>query len=233
MEPGRPLNPVQIGVDVGQKHDPTTVVVAELSERESGRMRHVDPWRDANGYHNGYSDPIQETVYTVRMMERLSIGTAYPEVAQIIAKVVTDQQIWLRDRQLLIDVTGVGRPVYEMIEEAVRARQRGHLVMMWPITFSYGDSYDMGTGRLGKAFLVSRLQVLLQNARVKLPPNHREAAAMARELHDYEIRVDQDGNDKYGAFKVGSYDDLVTGLGLATLHDPTDFRLVPGPRIFR
>ena len=38
---------------------------------------------------------------------------------------------------------------------------------------------------------------------------------MARELEDYEIRVTEDANDRYGAFKVGAHDDLVTALGLA------------------
>jgi hypothetical protein len=38
---------------------------------------------------------------------------------------------------------------------------------------------------------------------------------LGQELMDYEIRVDQDANDRYGAFAVGSHDDLVTALGLA------------------
>ena len=42
---------------------------------------------------------------------------------------------------------------------------------------------------------------------------------MADELLDYEIRVDTDANDKYGAFKVGTHDDLVTALGLAVQTD--------------
>ena len=34
---------------------------------------------------------------------------------------------------------------------------------------------------------------------------------------DYEIKVDPDGDAKFGAFRVGSHDDLVTALGLAVL----------------
>lgn len=56
---------------------------------------------------------------------------------------------------------------------------------------------------------------MMQTDRLRLPPQHPEAAAMARELADYEIRVDQNANDAYGAFKVGTHDDLVTALGLA------------------
>ena len=68
--------------------------------------------------------------------------------------------------------------------------------------------------KIGKAWLVGQLQVLLQSGRLHLPKT-AEAEALAQELLDYEIRIDPDGNDKYGAFKVGRHDDLVTALGLA------------------
>ncbi len=73
---------------------------------------------------------------------------------------------------------------------------------------------------VGKAYLVSRLQALFQTGRVKLPAGHPEAAAMSRELMGYEIRVDADATDRYGAFKTGAHDDLVTALGLAVIGEP-------------
>jgi hypothetical protein len=51
-------------------------------------------------------------------------------------------------------------------------------------------------------------------------PRTGEADALSRELLDYEIKIDQDANEKYGAFKVGSHDDLVTALGLAVQEEP-------------
>jgi hypothetical protein len=42
-----------------------------------------------------------------------------------------------------------------------------------------------------------------------------------QELLDYEIRVDENANDKYGAFRVGTHDDLVTALGLAVQREPS------------
>jgi hypothetical protein len=71
---------------------------------------------------------------------------------------------------------------------------------------------------LGKAFLVSRLQMLLQSGRVHLPRNPA-AETLAAELLNYEIRVDEKANDRYGAFKVGTHDDLVTALGLTVQLD--------------
>ena len=48
-----------------------------------------------------------------------------------------------------------------------------------------------------------------------------EADRLARELLDFEIRVTEDANERYGAFRVGSQDDLVTALGLATQKEPS------------
>ncbi len=79
-------------------------------------------------------------------------------------------------------------------------------------------TYVDGETRLGKGYLVSRLQALLQTDRLKLPQT-AEARQLARELLDYEIKVDQNANDHYGAFKTGAHDDLVTALGLATQLD--------------
>jgi hypothetical protein len=79
--------------------------------------------------------------------------------------------------------------------------------------------------QLGKAYLVSRLQTLLQSGRLHLPRT-AEAETLARELLEFEIRVERDANDRYGAFRVGTHDDLVTALGLAVQRDPV------GPGIY-
>ena len=93
------------------------------------------------------------------------------------------------------------------------------------VYFTYGDkrTKDNGTVTLGKAWLVSRLQALLQTNRLHLRRTP-EAAALAEELLDYEIKVDPDGDAKFGAFKVGKYDDLVTALGLAVQEKPRQWR---------
>lgn len=239
-----PLNlpPLQIGVDIGQKHDPTAIAVVEVSERASRRMRHVDAYRDRAGSHAAYDTPIIETVYTAHMLERLPLGTRYPEVATRVASVVCNPRIAGRARRVLIDETGVGRPVYEMVAEAVYERPnnggRG-MVTLKPIIFTHGDIYEPyrhgdsgGGGRLGKARLVSRLQALIQMDRLNVPEEHPEAAALFAEIMNYEIHVDQNANDTYGAFKVGTHDDLVTALGLAVLEDPADYTPTIGPRIF-
>jgi len=117
-----------------------------------------------------------------------------------------------------VDATGVGTPV---CDELKLAGVPGRIV---PVYFTHGDRRSVdadGSVTLGKAYLVSRLQALLQGGRLHLPAT-AEAAALAKELLDYEIRVDANANDTYGAFKTGSHDDLVTALGLACQEDPRE-----------
>ena len=178
---------VVIGVDVGQRVDPTAIAVSE-PERRNG-----------------------ETHFTIRHLERLPLGTSYP---QIVARLAT-LTAGVRERTgrrptLYIDATGVGVPVVDLVREARVAAD------VWACFFTFGDHRTVAQRevRIGKAWLVSRLQALLQTGRIHLPQT-TEAEALAQELLDYQITVDPDGDAKFGAFRVGTRDDLVTGLGLA------------------
>jgi hypothetical protein len=188
-----------IGVDIGQKRDPTAVCVAEVEPRlEGGR---------------------QEIHFVVRHLDRLPLGTAYPEVARRLAEIAGRVARRSREQPVtFVDATGVGKPVVDILQE------RAHDTRIVPVYFTHGDrrTKDSGGVKLGKAFLVSRLQSLLQTGRVHLPRTP-EAEVLARELQDYEIRVDENAHDRYGAFRVGTHDDLVTALGLAVQVD--DFSL--------
>lgn len=234
---------VHIGVDIGQKQDPTAIVVCQVLERLGKPLppaQQPSPRDDPRFYRQPQMQnrPL-ETYYEARHIERLRLGTGYPQVAERIAQVATSPVLGGARILLAVDVTGVGQPVYEMVRDAVSVLSGGKGtsstpgIRMRPITFTHGDRYDRAAGRLGKAYLVSRLQALLQTGCIKLPPRHTEAQQMARELKDYEIRVDSaTANDTYGAFKVGTHDDLATALGLAVLDDPRTYRVSIGPRLF-
>lgn len=121
-----------------------------------------------------------------------------------------------------MDATGVGTPVVDILQEPLKATG----ARLTKATFTYGDKITGEVGRrdevmsVGKAYLVSRLQALFTAERIQLPANHAEASALTKELLDYEIKVDPEGSDRYGAFKTGAHDDLVTALGLAVIQDP-------------
>ena len=205
------IGQLTLGVDIGQKVDPTAICLVETEER------------------NG------ETHFMVRHLERLDLGTAYPLVTKRLEAIVSgirrrllDQRIayenaigrWEAhgdpmndaDIRMFVDATGVGLPVCDVLAAAG--------VPVTPTYFTHGDrrTEEIGQVRLGKAWLVSRLKTLAQTNRLHLPTTN-DAEAMKRELMDYEIRVDENANDRYGAFKVGSHDDMVTAVGLAVQVD--------------
>lgn len=194
------MGAVTIGVDIGQKHDPTAIAVVERDRRPGG------------------------VFHVARHLERLPLMTPYPAVAERVAAVVKGarSQSTGSGVRLYADATGVGQPVVDLLKVAG--------VGIRSVTFTHGDRRTVqpdGSVSLGKAWLVSRLQVLLQTGRLLLPQTP-EAAALANELQDYEIQIDQKANDTYGAFKVGAHDDLVTALGLAVQDEPQPFRYAVG-----
>lgn len=181
---------IAIGLDIGQKRDPTAVCVAEIHERRAAERT--------------------EFHFQVRHLERLPLGTRYPKVAERVGEIGAKvMQKTGSTPRLYVDATGVGKPIVDLLEE------KG--VQPVACYFTHGDRRTEKSGReivIGKAYLVSRLQALLQTGRLHLPQTE-EARVLAQELHDYEIRVDENANDRYGAFRVGTHDDLVTALGLA------------------
>lgn len=189
---------VVVGVDVGQGREPSAICVAEAEKREGS-------WPN--------------THFLIRHLERLPAGTSYPQVAERVASVTHGAIRTIRnDVEIYVDATGLGEPIVELIWGAV-------MELVVPVYFTHGDrrivdrcSYRH-TVSLGKAYLVARLQTLLQGGRLHLPKTP-EAEVLTQELLDYEIQVDENANDRYGAFTVGTQDDLVTALGLAVQVDP-------------
>jgi hypothetical protein len=182
---------VVVGVDIGQTRDPTAICVAEPE------------WRGP------------ELRFNIRFLERLPLGALYPDITRRLSDVFfgVQRQVsqWPR---IYVDATGVGKPVVDLLREGC---PDGEII---PVYFTHGDRRfeENGEVRLGKGFLVSRLQALLQTGRIHLPRT-AESEVLFEELMSYEIRVSTNANDVYGAFKVGTHDDQVTALGLAVQKD--------------
>ena len=194
---------IMIGVDIGQRTEPSAVCVAETEDRPGLHGR--------TEYH-----------YLVRHLERLPIGTTFPALADRTAEVAARVVEWTAESPFVyLDATGLGQSVVDLFT----ARILGARVVA--VYFNHGDRrlrVDHKEVHLGKAFMVARLQTLLQSDCLHLP-RMPDAEALAKDLREFEIQVREDANDRYGAFRVGARDDLVTALGLATQPGP------PGPGI--
>jgi len=204
MANGRAKPTILIGVEVGQRRTSSAISIATNPLRTNGGRK--------------------ERHFLIRTLERLEAGTKFPAVAQRLAELETAA----RDRSpgsriaIYANATGFGDPLIDLLNSRVSGRVR-------PVTFTHGDERleEYPKVKLGKTYLVSRLQMLLQTHRLHLPKTP-QTELLATELLDFEIQVENDANDRYGSFAVGSQDDLVTALGLAVQTDSPGFGVVSG-----
>lgn len=194
IPPARDPGPsiVRLGCDVGQRQDHSALVVTEEERR------------------------LDLPHYLARSIERLPLGTSYPHVVDRISEVMATLERRAQPRlgprlfrvELILDATGVGLPIADMLRE----RDLDPKLVL----FTGSDTVNQqpqGVVTVGKAWMVSRMQVLLQSGRLHLPRTV-EAGILAKELMDYRIDVSDRGHASFNA-KSGAHDDLVIALGLA------------------
>jgi len=194
------MGAVTIGIDIGQMHERSAIAVVEAVARRQGE-----------GGEGGDGGNRLEVCYTARHLERLPVGTPSPALATRLKGILTGLRGRGMGYTIVADATGVGQPVIDVLA-------RGAGVSLTPVYFTHGDrrveQEEEGYVTLGKGWLVSRLQALLQTGCLLLPRT-KEAETLAADLLAYEITMSEQANDQYGAFTVGIHDDLITALGLA------------------
>jgi hypothetical protein len=186
-----------VGVDLGQSRDFTAIAVVERAERKGAWDPVMFSWRKAVALH-------------LRYLERIPLGTPYPEVVNRVVEVTRSPE--LADRcHLAVDGTGVGRPVVDMLR---RARAKGILM---PALITSGDAETVGNGyyRIPKRDLIIGLQVLLQREALQIAAGLQYGPALVAEMGEMRVKVTAAGNEQYGAWREGTHDDLVFAVALA------------------
>lgn len=182
-----------LAVDLGQSADPTAVAVIEHSHAE--RLH----WQ---GHKIGSSD-----TFDVRHLQRLPLGLSYPEQVATIGQLLTRQPLD-EGCELVIDETGVGRPVGDLFDLAGMKPTR--------VTITAGDK-QTGTGstrcHVAKSLLISGLDARLHTGELRFAADLHEADAMQNELKDFRRRVSAAGRFTFEA-RVGKHDDLVLAVAI-------------------
>jgi hypothetical protein len=174
-----------LGVDVGQASDYTALVLVEAAPvrvdgaRPELQVRYVDRFR-----HLPYP----------ALADRIATLCSYPA---------------LRGARCVIDATGVGRPVVDMLRERIDTLEG--------ITIT-GGAAATRAGRdhtVPKADLVSALKVLTETRRLKISTNLPDQIlrALAAELAEFGYQQSDTGRTSYGG--QGAHDDLVMSLAMA------------------
>ena len=185
-----------IGLDLGQVHDPTAIAILDRTDHILDRNRVNFAWN-------------VDTRYAVRYLERVPLGTPYPDVVEHVRDLVHRPE--LKGATLVLDATGVGKPVLDMFK---RAKLPCRIV---PVTITGGDrqTCESDHWRVPKRDLITGLMVLFQAQKIDISGHLPEAKTFIRELGGMRVKISLDGNDKYGAWREGEHDDLVLAAALA------------------
>lgn len=222
----RPDNPICAGLDIGQISDNSVLVVCEAMRVWRGRqrlVRHIDAFNDHRGFYHQSEDVYEklwDVLYVVRRIVRFELGTSFADIAIRVADVLGHDDLFARPRRLLIDRTGIGLPVFGMIEHEMRNRPATNDVLLKPVVFTGTDNYEQykTDPRMGVGYEVSRLGSLFESDLVELPDT--ELGHMLKdELLVHQRKRTQTGKATYGA-ESGKHDDMMTALALACADDP-------------
>lgn len=198
-----------VGIDVGQAHNPTAICVAS----KIVTMAMNPTFAELN--------PYPQPRYEVAHLERLRLGMPYPQQVDHLEALLGRSPLNRLQPRLLVDYTGVGRPVFDMFA----GRRLLRMVQGVVITGGREVLGNRAGWSVPKGELVSKLQALLHSGDLRITASLPDAAVLARELQDFRVRFTEAGNATFNA-REGAHDDLVPALALAVFGlsrpDPVD-----------
>ncbi len=188
-----------MGVDLGQAHDYSAI---SILEQELYTIQRSPGWVPS------LTDVVDNT-YLVRYLERFRLGTPYPVIVEKIARLMSEP-IMMRDGKLIVDATGVGAPVVDMMR----------LRKLSPVCIKITGGHEVQKAPRGyhvpKSELVSALAVLFHSKRIKVAGRLAEAKNLRKEVQSFKYKIDrQTGHTSYGADENGERDDIVLSVSLA------------------
>ena len=145
------------------------------------------------------------------MLERIPLGTPYPEVTARVAEVTHARALAAGTRHLAVDATGVGRPVVDLLR---RARPAATLM---PVVVTPGERQSLvgDTYHVPKRDVITGLVVLFQQGLLQIARGLPHAATLVAELRAMQVRTPGPGREQWGAWRPGTHDDLVFAVALA------------------
>jgi hypothetical protein len=196
-EKGETMSKFFVGADFGQVQDYSTIAVVERAELR------------------GAWDPAwyafrKKVELRVRMLERQPLGTPYPEVVERIVE-VTQSPALGGNLHLIVDATGVGRPLVDLLKAA---RPAG-LMKAVSVTTGERQTESGGVYSVPKRDLIVGLQVQLQAGTVRMAETLPNVRALVEEMMGMEVRVSPSGREQFAAWRRGRHDDLVFAVALA------------------
>ena len=150
------------------------------------------------------NDPTRDrAIYHVGRLKRFPQGTQTPEIIEYLSWTLARETLADRTR-LIVDATGAGTPI-------VQEMRRSGLPAL-PIFITGGQKAN--GNNVPKQQLLSRLSLLLQEQRLRIPQEVKLCAELVEEFNHFMARQSANGY-LTGSAAAGAHDDLIMALALA------------------
>lgn len=194
-----------MGVDLGKRHDYSAITVTQRIDRFRDKYGNVGTlYRD--------EEPrIIETMFRVRMMEQFK-DIPYTDVVERIGVLMSNNTL-RHSTQLVVDATGVGEPVIDML-----ARTNIDNVPLAPIPIVITGGTAINMNRSGftvpKRDIGMALLTVTESNRIKVSRSLPLAGVLKQQLEKFKIKINRRGHEQFEAAE-GDHDDLVMSLAIA------------------
>ena len=195
--PGYEERGLIISVDLGQINDWTAITITERIMRPPTR-------------HEYYSVKDMTKEFHLRHIERPPRGTAYPEIIERIAELRASRKLYGIPKTIVIDLTGVGRPVWDEMQKTFYRN-------MYAISITGGNVVtkpETDIFNVPKRDLISALQVGMQNGDYKIAKGIPLSDVLVKEMSNFRVKITTSGHDQYEAWREGDHDDIVLSAAM-------------------
>jgi hypothetical protein len=206
-----------IGVDLGSLQDFTAIAAVQQVPVKDPNYN-PDPMDVALGI---APPPEFSTHFYVRAIERLPLGTQYASIARRVCQLAT--RVYNKDpkgeQYVLMDATGVGRPVYELVKTYMIPQVHVTAITLTNSPQAQNAIFFRDEAHVGKPFLARRLQIVIQSRRLHYHVADKNARVLDKEMDSYQARITAAAKDQFGAFEQGAHDDVITAVGLCVIEE--------------
>ena len=199
---------VYLGLDLGQRHDPAAIAILHRTVEPTGEFNSVT-WEFEREVH-----------FRLCHTERLALGTPYIQIVSRVRRLLEKLSAPLPGihayagmpplRTLVVDASGVGRPVVELIRKAgigwASEAGRAARVAIAPVTITAsGSPHCEASGEefVSRRDLITNLRILLEKRMLKISARIHDRQALLKEFVELQ--------DRSGS----KHDDLVMATALA------------------
>jgi hypothetical protein len=176
--------------------------------------------------------------FDVMALKRYRLGTSFSAIVEHIAAQARRRELHADGPpRICVDKTGCGAAVLETLRTAIKTSPT---IECWGIVITAGKAVTRPGPHevhVAKTELAGAIRQVLEDGRLRVPPQLEFAEALRRELQGFTVRVTAAANETFSAAE-GKWDDLVIAAALPIwLSGWLDTRQgavlgKPGPRVF-